>query len=267
MNRPHRILIVDDEETFLRSTADLLRREGYECDCASDAKAAARLLAESEFELLIADIQMAGNGDLEFISHLPGNKDVPVIVVTGYPSIRTAVRAVELPVTAYLIKPVDLPVLLAQIRRAIQTRQLLQAVATARQRLRSWDEDLKNIEEHLRLSPRDRSGAPLDTFLALTLQNIIRALGDLRLMIEIATGQMSPEDIETTFAGSRPLVLLDALRETIVVLEKTKGSFKSKELGELRRKLEDLVSGPGELPPRPPSPARRPPRGEATHEP
>ena len=38
------ILIVDDDETFLQSTADLLRREGYLCDCASDAKAVIEIL-------------------------------------------------------------------------------------------------------------------------------------------------------------------------------------------------------------------------------
>ena len=39
-----KILIADDEETFLRSTADLLRREGYECDCVPDGITASGLL-------------------------------------------------------------------------------------------------------------------------------------------------------------------------------------------------------------------------------
>jgi DNA-binding response OmpR family regulator len=53
VNKLGRILITDDEETFLNSTADLLRREGYECDCASDAETAIGMLKTSRYDLLI----------------------------------------------------------------------------------------------------------------------------------------------------------------------------------------------------------------------
>ena len=241
--RNQRILIMDDEDTFLRSTADLLRREGFECDCAPSTDSAAALLTESEFELVIADIRMAGNSDLEFISNMPNlKKDVPVILVTGYPSIRTAVRAFELPVIAYLVKPIDFPVLLTRIHKAIRTRQLALAVSTARQRVLEWSQELKGMEHTLRLLPVGESLVGVDAFLSLTFNNVVHALTDIKAMIEVATGDMSPEEVQRAFANSRPLVLLEAIRETISVLENTKGSFKSKELAELRRKLEALVS-------------------------
>lgn len=243
--RNQRILIMDDEDTFLRSTADLLRREGFDCDCALSTETAAALLTESEFELVIADIQMAGNADLEFISNMHSLKEgVPVILVTGYPSIRTAIRAFELPVSAYLVKPIDLAALLTQIRKAICTRQLFLAVTTARQRVLEWSKDLKGIEDALRSLPAGKSRVGVNAFLSLTLKNVAHALTDIKVMIEVATGDMSQEEIQRIFANSRPLVLLEAIRETISVLESTKGSFKSKELGELRRKLEGLVSEP-----------------------
>jgi ActR/RegA family two-component response regulator len=243
--RNQRILIMDDEDTFLRSTADLLRREGFECECAPSTDTAAALLTESEFELVIADIQMAGNSDLEFISTMHNlKKGVPVILVTGYPSIRTAVKAFELPVMAYLVKPIDFAALLTQVHKAIQTRDLLLAVSTARHRVLEWSKDLKGIEDTLRSLPVGKSPVSVDAFLSLTFTNVIHALTDIKAMIEVATGDMSQEGIRRAFANSRPLVLLEAIRETISVLENTKGSFKSKELGELRRKLEGLVSEP-----------------------
>ena len=61
MTQPGRILVADDEETFAESTADLLRREGYQCDTAREASIAATLLAGSQYDLLIADIRMPGN--------------------------------------------------------------------------------------------------------------------------------------------------------------------------------------------------------------
>lgn len=66
-----RILIADDEVGFAEVTADLLREEGYVCDCAADAFAARRLLTGHCYDLLVADIKMPGNEELEFIGILP----------------------------------------------------------------------------------------------------------------------------------------------------------------------------------------------------
>ena len=79
-----RILIADDEETFLHSTADLLRREGYECDCAPDADAAAVKLKEKEYDLLIADIKMPRMDGITFLKRLMSFRPLPVIMISSY---------------------------------------------------------------------------------------------------------------------------------------------------------------------------------------
>ena len=94
MSELGRILIADDEETFLMSTADLLRNEGFECDCAPDATSAAQMLRSGDHDLLIADIKMPGNFELEFIRDLPQIAEgLPVILVTGYPTLDTAIQS------------------------------------------------------------------------------------------------------------------------------------------------------------------------------
>ena len=65
-----RILIADDEETFLQSMGALLRREGYTCDCVRDAQEAAAALDKTTYDLLITDIYMPGNAELEFLREL-----------------------------------------------------------------------------------------------------------------------------------------------------------------------------------------------------
>ena len=88
-----RISVADDDEAFLHSTADLLRREGYECSCASDAETAAEMLRADEYALLISDIKMSGNSQLEFIQELPRiAKNMQIILMTGYPSLDSAIR-------------------------------------------------------------------------------------------------------------------------------------------------------------------------------
>ena len=121
MDHPGRILIADDEETFLHSTADLLRREGYECDCATDAATAADKLKQTKYDLFIADIKMPGNWELELIREIRSiTKDMPVILVTGSPSLDTTKQAVQLRVVAYLVKPVDFDQLLALVKTSIK---------------------------------------------------------------------------------------------------------------------------------------------------
>lgn len=121
-----RILLADDEELFLHSTADLLRRQGYECDCAVDARTAVEMLGKKSYDLLIADIKMPGNPDLEFIKELPRIAEgMPAILVTGYPSLNSAIQSIQLPVVSYLIKPFEFSDLLAQVMSAITDNGLL----------------------------------------------------------------------------------------------------------------------------------------------
>ena len=116
-----KILIADDDETILQSTADLLRREGYECDCVSDAKSVIEILRSARYDLLISDINMPGNSGLELIKNLPKNAEgMPVILVTGGPLINTEIQSLQPPVVACMRKPIDFDKLLAQVRISIE---------------------------------------------------------------------------------------------------------------------------------------------------
>jgi len=118
--RRGRILIADDEESVLLSTADLLRIEGYECACAFDAKTAVHMLRKKKYDLLIADIKMQGNSDLQLIKKLPEIVGtMPVILVTGYPSLSSAVQSMRMPVVGYLIKPFEFSELLSMTQSTI----------------------------------------------------------------------------------------------------------------------------------------------------
>ncbi len=115
-----RILIADDEETFRESTADLLRREGYYCDCVSDAGVAMRMLCNASYDLLIADIKILGKSSLELVDELPQIAgDMPIILVTGYPSLYSAVRSARLNVVRCLAKPLDFESLLSHVRETM----------------------------------------------------------------------------------------------------------------------------------------------------
>jgi two-component system response regulator HydG len=115
-----RILIADDEPLFLRTTAELLRREGFVCTCAPSGTAALEALSNEEFDLVLSDLNMPGNFKLELLKEGRTKwPDIPLIVVTGAPSLPTAIESVRLGITDYLLKPVKIDDLLSSIRRAL----------------------------------------------------------------------------------------------------------------------------------------------------
>jgi two-component system nitrate/nitrite response regulator NarL len=127
-----RLLLADDEETFRNSISVLLRREGYECDVASSAGEAIERLTEHPYDLLITDLRMPGNTELELLKAAGGA--LPVIIVTAYPSLPTAIEAVRFAVVDYLVKPFDFEELLRAVRRALETRnatRMLESLRTA----------------------------------------------------------------------------------------------------------------------------------------
>lgn len=239
-----RILIADDEPTFLTSTAELLRREGYHVDTVTNADEALQAIAAEAYDLLITDLEMPGNADLDLVqqvAHVSGG--LPIIIITGYPSVRSAVASIELPVAAYLVKPVHFPELLKRVSSAVARFRSYQAMQSAEARLRAYREQLEPARTALPVLPGGAGAATgVDSFLALTLRNVMGSLTDLEQLGRALAGQASPEAHPCQLINCpRGAQLRAAVEETIAVLEETKGAFKSKTLGDLRHRLELLL--------------------------
>jgi YesN/AraC family two-component response regulator len=144
---------------------------------------------------------------------------------------------------AYLAKPIDLQELLACVRVAIERYRTYRAVSRTQQRLQDWRQDLQDVEKLMRETPRDSSLAPVLTFVALTLRNLVGCLSDLKNITQALAQQSAKQDACHLLNCPRPAMLTQALEETVQVLEKTKNAFKSKDLGDLRKKLESLLKG------------------------
>lgn len=121
---PARILVADDEPLFLRTTGQLLRKAGYEVVCVPDAPSALEALEKGSFNLVLSDLNMPGNLRLELL-HAQRQQwpDTPLIVVTGVPSLPSAIESLRLGIADYLLKPVRFEDLLASVRRALAHRK------------------------------------------------------------------------------------------------------------------------------------------------
>ena len=239
-----RILLADDEPVFLNSTADLLRREGYDCDTVADGVAAMARVEANPYDLLITDLEMPGNSDLGLVRQIAASRGgLPVLVITGVPSVRSAMACVELPVAAYLLKPVVFADLLPRVQTAVNRFRSWQAMQQAEKRL----SDMRNDYEHL-AAPGTVSANGVDVFLSLTLRNVMGSLTDLQQLGRALSGNPVEPHACQLLNCPRGAQLNEAVRETIRVLEETKNAFKSKALGELRHKLELMLEMDGNRP-------------------
>lgn len=237
MHETPQILLADDEPIFLSATADLLRREGFACVTVPDGDGALTELAQQAFDLLITDLEMPGNADLAVIRQVASRGDsLPVIVLTGYPSVRSAMACIELPVAAYLTKPVDFRVLLAKTREAVSRFRSYQTMHQAEARLRTWREEFNHLH-----AAAPVGGSPIDVFLTLTLRNVMGSLTDLEQLSRALNNKDVAHNPCQLMNCPRGTQLQAAVEETVHVLEETRGAFKSKQLGDLRHKLELLL--------------------------
>jgi CheY-like chemotaxis protein len=237
------ILIADDEDSVLLSTSELLQREGFTCQCARDAAEAARLLETETFDLLLSDIRMPGNQDLDLIRQVPKlNAGLPVILMTGYPSMPTAMQAIQLPVFAYMVKPIDFDELLQNVHRGVSFRRVATTLSTVSDRLQGWITGMQDIRQQFEASPQAAAQGTFYGALALTLGNMAGALLDLQELFKLAMG-LDHRDPNNCQVPNCPRIeaLEKALAEGIQVLEATKGAYRSKELGALRQRFEALL--------------------------
>lgn len=230
-----RLLFADDDPQVRDGIAELLRRRGFVCSCAMNGAEAIALLQQQEFDALIADIHMPGNAGLELTAAVPQiAAGLPVILLTGRPTVETAAKSVRLSVTAYLTKPPDLAELSSILDQAIANYRAFRTMRAGRERLRDWEQELEGIERSIRQAPHDEAGGPMASYLRLTLRQVMLMLADL----EHASAALEQPGAATSLDQVDHVA---ALRRTVEVLERTKQNFKSKDLADLRKQLEQLL--------------------------
>lgn len=145
-----KILIVDDEPRILSLLHSLLKAEGMESVSARDGSEALQLLRSQNFDLLVTDIRMSPMDGMELFriarTELP---DMPVILLTAYGAIETAIEAMKLGAYDYLTKPFKINEFLITVKRAIDYNHLV----TERDQLREELEGKYRFENIVSDSP------------------------------------------------------------------------------------------------------------------
>ena len=131
-----RILLVDDEPDILDVCQRILERDGYQVETAPSGNAALEQVKQQSFDLLVTDIKMPGMDGLELVRAV---KDIaphlPCIVMTGFSTMDTTLRALRLGVDEYVTKPFAPEELTIAIGKALEKTNLHQQVRELRNQL------------------------------------------------------------------------------------------------------------------------------------
>jgi DNA-binding NtrC family response regulator len=120
------VLVVDDEQIMQDSCSRILVKEGYNVSTADCGEAALEQCDRESYDLVLLDLKMPGMGGIKALSRLkemdPG---ITILIMTGYPSIETAVRAIKLGAYDYITKPFTPDALRFAINRALERKHLI----------------------------------------------------------------------------------------------------------------------------------------------
>ena len=125
MTQKARILIVDDEPKICQFLQVLLTREGYEAHSACKAADAVTMVAEGSYDLVITDLKMPGMDGFELVRCIKSMRaGLPIVMITGYATVETAVQALRHGVDDYVTKPFNIDELRKVISRALHASEI-----------------------------------------------------------------------------------------------------------------------------------------------
>ncbi len=120
-----RVLIVEDERALLELYMEMLLAAGFEVSGACDREAALRALDDPGPDVVLSDLTLPDGSGVDVLRGVrERDLDVPVVLVTGNPSVETAVQALELGALHYLVKPVTRAQLVRSVENAARLRKL-----------------------------------------------------------------------------------------------------------------------------------------------
>ena len=218
----NRIMIVDDDSAHRLSLKANLEETGFETVEAATGEEALELAASQKLDLILLDLRMPGMGGLEVLKRLfESGLPAPVIIMTAYGTIDSAVTALKMGAEDYLTKPLDTDELLLKIEKVLNIRDL-EEINTRREK------DLAEKFDFSALIGRSKEMLTLKETLALVAPSEATAL----ILGESGTGKELVADAihKNSSRKSKPFVAVNcaALAETLLESElfgHEKGSF------------------------------------------
>jgi two-component system response regulator PilR (NtrC family) len=217
MARTGSVLVIDDEEVMREILEALLTREGYRVKVASSGEEGLEYARSTSFDAAIVDVMMPGIDGITTLEELKKlDEDLPVVMVTAFASVETAISAMKRGAFDYITKPFKNDEVIVVVRNAVERRQLVAENAALRQTLHAQAQKFSGI---IGRSPRMRQvfnlimqAAPSRSTILITGESgtgkelVARAIhansprAD-RSFVTVNSGNLPPDLLESTLFG------------------------------------------------------------------
>jgi response regulator RpfG family c-di-GMP phosphodiesterase len=161
VNQKKKILFVDDEESILEIASEYFKHKGYQVITAKNGLEALNILGKEKIDCCFTDINMPEMDGLALAEHIrTADNTIPVVVMTGYPSLENTIKTLKNGVVDFLIKPVNLNQMELCVRRVLRERQLfieniiLREEVEGKARLETLNRELQDKLDDLHLLNR-----------------------------------------------------------------------------------------------------------------
>ena len=145
-NLPGKILVIDDDKALCELLEEDFSRRGHSVWTALNVVAAREILHQQDIDIVLTDLNMPGISGIDFCAELQRNRpDLPVVIMTAFGSLETAVAAIRAGAYDFVTKPVDLDLLNISLGRALQHRHLQEKVRLLKGQVRRQNSDDKML--------------------------------------------------------------------------------------------------------------------------
>lgn len=168
----YNLLVVDDEEVIREGMSRILSAEGYHVDTSASGRRAIEKTQEIDFDVVITDLKMPGMDGMEVLKTIKIlQPEVPVIIITGYSTVDTAVEAMKKGAFDYIAKPFTSELIIEKVRKAIDHKSAAAESSGVKKTLRAghgFDDFIGESAEMQKVYRRIMQVAPTDSTVLIT---------------------------------------------------------------------------------------------------
>lgn len=140
------LLVVDDDPFMRELLAESFSDAGYQVASAETGKEALHLLSLSEFQVILVDLSLPDVGGMELVDQISnGYPEAQIVIMTGYPSLDSAIEALRRGAQDYIVKPFKIPEVQAAVSRALKSQRLQAEVRELRHRVRDLEQEASRL--------------------------------------------------------------------------------------------------------------------------
>ena len=137
-NRGHKVLVVDDDLGMAGLIADVLQEDGFFVTIMGDSLEASKILKKEDFDVIVTDLKMKGLKGLDLLQEVKRVAPLtPVIIITAFGTIESAIQAMKMGAYDYITKPFQMDELVLTVKKALENRLLKREVARLKREVES----------------------------------------------------------------------------------------------------------------------------------